>query len=259
MQNPHRLFVSLGLVVAGGLALLGAAGSVAASPLPQTRPTPTPTPVDLGPDFVLPLPPLEGGGGAAPVLDPESFQPATEPPPAESPPPGPPGVPLWVADPQLVLLRLAEDMGKEIKEVRPRSGRYQGSRYAEVRFERSLNRLDAGMGPVRIFNKAYLAPDLGRAQQIYREEVNRQDDMPEATEKSIGNFLVDGIEQFGDEQSLRVTCNAECEAKDLDGVHWRAVVRNRNAVIVLYIYGGLDSATSLQMNQWLAKNRERLY
>ena len=259
MQVCHRLVVSLGVLVACGLAALGVAGSVAASPLAQTPPTPTPTPVELGPDFVLPLPPLEGSGGPPPVLDPETFQPATEPPPAEPPPPGPPGVQLWVAEPQLVLLRLEEDMGKEIKEVRPRTGRYNGARYAEVRFVRGFNRLGAGMGPIRVFNKVYMAPDLAVAQQIYQEEVQRQEDMPEAVERSTGIFLVEGVEQFGDEQNLHATCNTECEARDLDGAHWRVVVRNRNAVIVLYFFGGLDSATSIQMNQWLAKTRERLH
>jgi hypothetical protein len=236
---------------------------VGAQTTPSSQRTPTPA-APVGPGFVMPLPPLEPSvGGAAEPLPAEV---PPEEPPAAAPPGGGSGQPagpastgpVWVVDPKNVLLRLSEDMGKEIEQLRPKSGKHNGAAYSEVWFERKSNRIDDLLGPINVFNKVYIAPDLATGQQIYQEEVARQKGLPEAQVESVDIYAVTGVENFGDEQDLLATCNTECADKELDGTHWRMVVRNRNAVIVLYFYGGPHSATSTQMNQWLAKMRERL-
>lgn len=209
-------------------------------------------------------------GWEAPVPAPPPQPSPLPPPPAPAPSqPGPVSAPApqsgsgntVIANPTDILLRL-EDMGKEIKQLSPKSGSDSRVTWAEVRYERESRRLESGLGPIYVANLAYVTRDVDAAQWIYKEEVARQSKMPEANAR-VGGIYAPDREEIGvvpgDALDVLAACNVSCSSKDFNAVHMRAVLRYRNAVAVLYFYGGRDSATPAQMNQWLSRNRERMF
>lgn len=151
-----------------------------------------------------------------------------------------------------------EDMGKQIVQVLLKADSDERSRWAEVRYERDIKLVDAGVGPVKTVNRVYSARDVPTAAQIYAEEVAKQGKMPESKDRVGAQFIPKEIGQAGDEQDSLAACNESCNTREYNRLHQRTVFRYQNAVVVLYTWGAPDSASPAQMNEWLPKNRERL-
>lgn len=159
---------------------------------------------------------------------------------------------LSTASPDNIVLRL-EDVGKEIKQLYSKPSSDGRGKSVEVRFERDPKRLDAGWGPIRIVSRAYVANDVAGAQSIYNAEVGKQRSMPEAKDPVGSLFTPDPTEvtMVGDQLDAIGACNAGCSGKDFNSTHRRTVLRAANVVVVTYFWGGRDSSTAKQMNDWV--------
>jgi hypothetical protein len=164
-----------------------------------------------------------------------------------------------IARPSDVMLKI-DELGKEIKADPPKTGSDARASWAEARFERDIKRLDDRLGPILVYVHSYVATSEANAQRIYADELGKQRNFPEAGRNKVsGGFLPEGIGQVAPDQDSWAACNADCGSKEFTSVHMRTVMRYSNCVVVLYIYGGRDSATPEQLNQWLPRLRERMY
>lgn len=151
-----------------------------------------------------------------------------------------------------------DDVGKEISPVYLRTGSDARGNWAESRFARGEELINARLGPQKIVSRVYTANNLADAQAIYSVEVDRQTRMPEAEDDVGGTYRPQDIGQFGDAQSSLAACNDNCNTADFERLHQRTVMRYQNVVAVVYFWGRGDQASSVQMNEWLSVIRNRL-
>ena len=109
----------------------------------------------------------------------------------------------------------------------------------QVRYERPRSAASFRSGPVTIFNDVFLARDLATAQEIYREQVARNESFPEAREP-IGDPFTVGIGAIGDEAAGFGACVESCNAATEIYVHKRVVSRTGPVVSVVYLWGLAD-------------------
>jgi hypothetical protein len=150
------------------------------------------------------------------------------------------------------------DVGKQIDQVYLKTGNESGANWAESRYNRDPELLNARLGPLKVVSRVYVASNVQAAESVYRQELGRQERFPEADERLGGKFTPQGIEQFGDVQNARSACNDNCNTSAFNRLHQRAVLRHENAVVVVYFWGRDDQATPGQMNEWLRLIRGRL-
>ena len=150
------------------------------------------------------------------------------------------------------------DVGKEITQVAQNSGTSNRANWSEVRFERDEDLIDARLGPVKIYNRVYVAEDVEAARAIYNTEVERQRQMPESQDRWEGLFTPDDVVQLFEQQNSLAACNDDCNTERFNRLHQRTVARQANVVHVLYFWGRDDQANIDQLNEWLRVLRDRL-
>lgn len=159
------------------------------------------------------------------------------------------------------LLLVPEDMGKQITQAYVKTGADERGGWAEARYVRGEELINAKLGPIQIVNRVYVASNVDAARAIYRDEVNKQSTMPEHDQRFGTVYVNEGdnaVVQVGEEQDSRAACNDDCNTKDFNRLHQRTVMRYQNVVAVIYFWGARDQATPAQMNEWLSKVRSRI-
>jgi hypothetical protein len=215
--------------------LAGPAPTPAAAPQPEPQPVATPVPV------------------SAPV-------PATPPAPAAVPPPAPVAGPILKA-PTEILLRI-EELGTDIGQLYLNTGSDDRGRWAEARYERPLQLMNAGLGPIRIVSRTHVGNTVADARSKYAEEAGRQTSMPEAQDEFglvyLNQCPQDCVTAVGEEQISHGACNDNCGTVRFNRLHQRTVLRYQNVTSVLYFWGRSDQATVAQTNVWLTIIRGRM-
>jgi len=142
-----------------------------------------------------------------------------------------------------------DDAGKHTTVVRDVDDSDGRARWAQRRWERERESTDITTGPIVIDNTVYVANDTGVASQIYNEQVAKQGEFPEATDKRIGQYEFP-IKPAGDQISALSACD-DCLANVNLLLHHRIVIRKGPVVSVQYLYG-TEAVTTQDLAGWFA-------
>ena len=142
-----------------------------------------------------------------------------------------------------------DDAGKHTTVVRDVDDSDGRARWAQRRWERERESTDITTGPIVIDNTVYVANDTGVASQIYNEQVAKQGEFPEATDKRIGQYEFP-IKPAGVQISALSACD-DCLANVNLLLHHRIVIRKGPVVSVQYLYG-TEAVTTQDLAGWFA-------
>jgi hypothetical protein len=148
------------------------------------------------------------------------------------------------------------DVGKEITRVSQENGTVDRATWSSVRWHRHEDLINAGLGPLKVYNRAYVAENVDAARAIFNQEVERQKRFPESQDRFGGIFIPgqDGdpqVTKIAEEQNSLAACNDDCNTAAFDRLHQRTVFREKNVVVVLYFYGSDGAADVDQLNEWM--------
>lgn len=170
-------------------------------------------------------------------------------------PPGPPPDVFHAVTARAVALSIGE-MGKEIDHLGEQEGTDAGGQWYQTRFKRLKERERSHIGPLDIYNKVWVAPDLDTARQIYAEQASPG--LPEAHEGFIGEFPMRNPPGWGNDNFGWSACNDDCNTQFFRYLHHRYVLRSGNVVIVLYTWGGAQDTSVEQVSVFAQAMRNRI-
>jgi hypothetical protein len=138
--------------------------------------------------------------------------------------------------PQDLAIMLAE-AGKSAERKEEKDGSDDRSAWYLVRYERPRTYAGYRAGPVTVYSQVFVARDRQAADQIFQEQVQKNEEFPEAKEKVGGRFELKESNEIGDESRGLSACNTSCNSDKEIYLHKRLVARVENVVSVIYIWG----------------------
>jgi hypothetical protein len=164
-------------------------------------------------------------------------QAVSAPPGAEStPPPGREKVPLVLAEPKDLAIKIGE-AGKGARVKTDKDGLDARGSWYEVRFEREGSGGRFYQGPVTVHNIVFVARDIDGARLTYQEQATLNEKIPEAVRRVGQKFELKGATEVGEEAIGVSACERSCNAGEDVYVHKRLVSRVANVVSVVYLWG----------------------
>jgi hypothetical protein len=148
------------------------------------------------------------------------------------------------------------DVGKEITRMSEENGTVDRATWNSVRWHRHEDLINSGLGPLKIYNRAYVAENIDAAKAIFTQQVEQQKRFPESQDRFEGIFTPgqDGepaVARVADDQHSLAACNDDCNTTAFNRLHQRTVFRVQNVVGVLYFYGSDGAADVDQLNEWM--------
>lgn len=133
-----------------------------------------------------------------------------------------------------------DEAGKRAEIKEEKDGSDAGGPWYFVRYERPQDFGSFHAGPVTVFSRVFVAPDLAVAQRIFTEQAALNEKFPEAKEKVGDRFELKDITGLGDEARGLSACTGGCNSSKEVYVHKRLVTRVDNVVSVSYLWGLSD-------------------
>lgn len=142
--------------------------------------------------------------------------------------------------PREVALTVGE-LGKQIDVVQEAEGGDERAQWVEGRFHRANELASAKIGPLKYYDKVWVAKSIDLAQQIFDEQA--QPGFPEARDPVGTDFEMENRPGVGSQTFGWSACNETCNTEKFNRLHHRLVWRTGNVVVVLYTWGGDDQST----------------
>ena len=149
--------------------------------------------------------------------------------------------------PRQVALSIIE-MGKQIDTAGEKEGSDGPVQWYWARFKRDKGAIKSHIGPIDIWNKVWVAPDIETAQGIFGEQARPGfRDGLQVEKIGSGQFLMEPLPGVGNENFGWSACNENCNTEFFEYLHHRYVWRSGNVVAVIYSWGGNQDNSINQM------------
>ena len=140
------------------------------------------------------------------------------------------------ARPHDLAVKLSE-AGKNAEMKDEKDGSDDRSDWYLVRYERPRNFAGYRAGPVTVVSQVYVARSRAAAEQILQDQVKRNEEFPESSERIGGRFELKTGGGIGDESRGLAACSESCNSRRELYLHQRIVSRVENVVSVVYVWG----------------------
>jgi hypothetical protein len=161
--------------------------------------------------------------------------------------------------PRQVALSISE-MGKQIDVAGEQEGSDGPVQWYWARFKRGKQFETSHIGPLDIWNKVWVAPDIETAQQIFEAQARPgfNDGFTLEEKPGTGQILMEALPSVGNENFGWTACNDNCNTEKFVHLHHRYVWRAGNVVAVIYSWGGNQDNSVNQIGFWAQSMRNRI-
>jgi hypothetical protein len=160
--------------------------------------------------------------------------------------------------PRQVALSISE-MGKQIDVAGEQEGSDGPVQWYWARFKRDKRAVTSHIGPIDIWNKVWVAPDIETAQQIFQQQAKPGfNDGLQIEKVGTGQFPMEALPGVGNENFGWTACNDNCNTEFFEFLHHRYVWRSGNVVAVIYSWGGNQDNSVNQISFWAQSMRNRI-
>jgi hypothetical protein len=163
---------------------------------------------------------------------------------------------VWQVSPRAVVLTAGE-MAKEAYTAGEQGGSDDRGSWHWTRFKLPPEFERRHVGPLDIYSKVWVAPNLEVAKEIFAEQA--KPGFPEAEQRvGVGQFAMENPPSVGNDNFGWSACNDDCMTAKTDKLHHRYLFRSGNAVGLIYIWGGDQDASVDQVGVYAQAMRGRL-
>jgi hypothetical protein len=161
--------------------------------------------------------------------------------------------------PRQVALSISE-MGLQIDITGEQEGSDGPVQWYWARFKRDKETIKSHIGPIDIWNKVWVAPDIETAHQIFGAQAQPgfNDGLNLEEKPGTGQFPMEALPGVGNENFGWTACNDNCNTEKFVHLHHRYAWRAGNVVAVIYSWGGNQDNSVNQISFWAQSMRNRI-